>query len=668
MKSLSFRKVCYGLLLLAVASCSENEQLEVSMPQKNNLVGGIIENIDDVDSRVVVDDESLAGSALAFTWCAGDEIGVFTNKNEKNVKYTITTTENTKDAMFETSQSVSGTPLYAYYPYSTEAGDSYSSIKGSIASVQEVETYNSVPGLVRYGIEEAENNGVVTFNFKNLFSTVRFALDATGTDLEGERIKSVQIKVVRNFFTAVPIVGSYSFNASTGAYTRSNTSNIVTYEFTKYPELDENNSFVFAASLFSTIKKSSDRIYFTVTATGHTASFYINSGVTMAQNKGYNFDLKICNGKSLSVKENDVEVPEGVDEPETPSEPDPEPETPTEPSEPEPTPETVTGKFTCATYNVDGLPKKISFITINGDGPGSDGTKNISQKMAQQGWDFIGFSEDFAYHTELTSAMGAYTFGTHRGSVSSISSNNTDGLGFATQNSTCSFGSTESWTQFTSSAGGLTSGANTCIKKGFRHYVVTMTNGVAVDVLITHMNTYSSSGSSHINAQHAQLKQIAQYINTISANNRPIILMGDTNCRYTRHDFKTYFWSVLNSDLTYADPWVEYQWNGVYPTYPSKSLMVSDATGTNADTDIICENTQKGEVVDKVIYINKAGNPVQIKANSYLRDYDNFVGLADHMPIVVEFKYEKKVENNSNTPAAANYNSVVMNGGNAFGL
>lgn len=660
----TIRKVVMLAVLAAATSCS-NEQLEVSMPQKNNVVGGIIENLDYVDSRVVVDDESLAGSALAFTWCAGDEIGVFTNKNEKNVKYTITAAENTKDAMFETSQSVSGTPLYAYYPYSTEAGDSYSSIKGSISSVQEVETYNSVPGLVRYGTEESENNGVVTFNFKNLFSTVRFALDATGTDLEGERIKSVQIKVVRNFFTAVPIVGNYSFNASTGAYTRSNTSNIVTYEFTKYPELDENNSFVFAASLFSTIKKSSDRIYFTVTATGHTASFYITSGVTMAQNKGYNFDLKISNGKSLSVKANDVEVPEGVDDPETPSEPDPEPETPTEPSEPDPTPETVTGTFTCATYNVDGLPKKISFITINGDGPGSDGTKNISQKMAQQGWDFVGFSEDFAYHTELTSAMGAYTFGTHRGSVSSISSNNTDGLGFATQNSTCSFGSTESWTQFTSSAGGLTSGANTCIKKGFRHYVVTMTNGVAVDVLITHMNTYSSSGSSHINAQHAQLKQIAQYINTISANNRPIILMGDTNCRYTRHDFNTYFWSVLNSDLTYADPWVEFQWNGVYPTYPSKSLMVSDATGTNADTDIICSTTQNGEVVDKVIYINKAGNPVQIKANSYLRDYDNFVGLADHMPIVVEFTYEFK---QASTESETGYDVTLANKGDLIGI
>ena len=307
-----------------------------------------------------------------------------------------------------------------------------------------------------------------------------------------------------------------------------------------------------------------------------------------------------------------------------------------------PTPEVVKGQFTCATYNVDGLPKKISLVTINSDGPGADGTKNISAKIATQNWDFVGFSEDFEYHSNLTSSLGSYQWGKHRGSISSSAlykTLDTDGLEFAARKATCSW-SAENITAFTSSYGGLTSGANTCIKKGFRHYPVTVAEGVVVDVVITHMNTYSSSGSSHINAQHAQLKQLAQYINSLVAkNNRPVILMGDTNCRYTRHDFKTYFWDVLDSYLTYADPWVDFQWGGVYPTYPSKSLMVSDATGTDSSTDIICADTQKGEVVDKIIYINNPGAPVQIKAQSYLRDYNNFKGLADHMPIVAPFEY-----------------------------
>ena len=206
--------------------------------------------------------------------------------------------------------------------------------------------------------------------------------------------------------------------------------------------------------------------------------------------------------------------------------------------------------------------------------------------------------------------------------------------------------------EFTSQAGGLFKGANTVVDKGFRHFAVTLTNGTeterddaVIDVIVTHMNTYDDDGTGHIDAQHAQLQQIAQYINSIIAvNKRPVIFMGDTNCRYTRHDFKTNFWSKFNSGLVVQDPWADFQWGGVYPEYGSKSLMVSDATGTDSSTDIICKDTQQGEVVDKIIYVNNANFDTAITAISYLRDYDNFNGLADHMPIVADFSYSRKVK------------------------
>ena len=649
-------------ILNLVTGCTNEEEFVIPELQ---CIEGTIEVLEETESRVSVNSESLDGT-LVWYWNPTDEIGVFTNKSENNVRYINTNqNENVTSVTFQPADGliVKGTPTYAYFPYNAASGTNISSLSGTLPQMQVInEKMDNIPGTYRYGTHKSTSSSISQFGFKNIFSTIRIKLDATGTELEGEDLKDLDIVVTRSG-KEVAICGDFTFNARYGTYTRSsNVYNSMNIQFAGEPTFD--GKVIFLTSMFPNVKKN-DNMNFTLRTANYTATFDVKSINNFTKNYTYTYTVNLVNATNLTIKKNETADGSGDGEEGGDNENGGENEGGTDNEGAEDT--FVTGTFTCATYNVDGLPKKISIITINGDGPGSDGTKNISQKMAQQGWDFVGFSEDFAYHTELTSAMGAYTFGTHRGSVSSISSNNTDGLGFATQNSTCSFGSTESWTQFTSSAGGLTSGANTCIKKGFRHYVVTMTNGVAVDVLITHMNTYSSSGSSHINAQHAQLKQIAQYINTISANNRPIILMGDTNCRYTRHDFNTYFWSVLNSDLTYADPWVEYQWNGVYPTYPSKSLMVSDATGTNADTDIICENTQKGEVVDKVIYINKAGNPVQIKANSYLRDYDNFVGLADHMPIVVEFKYEKTVENSSNTPATANYNSVVMNGGNAIG-
>lgn len=302
-------------------------------------------------------------------------------------------------------------------------------------------------------------------------------------------------------------------------------------------------------------------------------------------------------------------------------------EDPDQPVTPDPDqPETITGTFTCATYNVDGLPS-----IINDDGPGSSGTKSISSKIATSGWDIVTFQENFDNNDELLSAMtSVYTFGTHRKfnyATALLSTCDTDGLGFATLNSTCSF-SDESWWAFTDKYGGLSSGADEKLKKGIRHYVVTMKDGVEIDLLVTHMN--SGDSNDHISARASQLKEIAAYINEISANNRPIIFMGDTNCRYTRDDMFGCLLNLLNKNLTYADPWVEFSWNGVYPTYPSASIMTGDY------------GMQKGEVVDKIIYINNSNADTQIKANNYL--HDESYTFADHKPVVAEFTYVRTVK------------------------
>lgn len=306
-------------------------------------------------------------------------------------------------------------------------------------------------------------------------------------------------------------------------------------------------------------------------------------------------------------------------------------EDPDQPVTPEPEePETITGTFTCATYNVDGLPEKVLlFITLNGDGPGEDGTKAISQKVSTSGWDFVAFQENFTYNDELESAMSNYTFGKHRSFsiASALATADTDGLGFATLNSTCSFLSETMWA-FEHKEGGLTDGANTSIKKGIRHYEVQFDNEVIVDVLITHMNTADSDAQ--IAAQNGQLQEVAEYINSIRSNNRPIIFMGDMNTRYTRNDYQTNFWGVLDASLTCADPWVEFMWDGVYPTYPSDSIMTGEY------------GMQKGEVVDKIIYINNSNADTQIKANNYL--HDEAYTFADHKPVVSEFTYVKSVQ------------------------
>ena len=305
------------------------------------------------------------------------------------------------------------------------------------------------------------------------------------------------------------------------------------------------------------------------------------------------------------------------------------------------------GTFTAASMNVDGLPQKIVGITINGDGPGSDGTKAISAKLNEMQWDIIGVSEDFNYNTELMSAMNNYNSGTHRGGVSSLK-NNTDGLNLIWKNTINVTG--EKWTSWNThySTGifGAGNGADGMIDKGYRYYQATIAEGVAVDVYILHMD--ADSDAEDIAARESQLTQLANAIKA-SDNKNPLIVMGDTNCRYTRENLQTLFIDAINADsrFTIQDAWVEKVRDGGYPTYGADAIVAKDKGG---DYDY-----PEAEIVDKLFYINNTDSDVTLTANSYsvVTDFTNSEGtaLADHWPILVEFAYTVKEQEHTHSYA-----------------
>lgn len=298
------------------------------------------------------------------------------------------------------------------------------------------------------------------------------------------------------------------------------------------------------------------------------------------------------------------------------------------------------GTFAAASYNIDGLP----LLAANLDGPGSNGTKTISSRLAGDAWDIIAFQEDFAYDSQLRGSMSNYTFGTYRGNVTSTSSNDTDGLGFATLSSTTSF-SGETFVKFNDAYGGIFDGANTCIEKGFRYYCVTLSGGANIDVYVTHMNSGSDQG--HKDARASQFQQLAQYIASID-NGNPVLVLGDFNARYTRDNIQTNFHNNLGAFATYlSDAWVELVDKcdingnllyaaGVYPESGS-SLVVEDKYDSNNKVNDIECTQQGGEVVDKIIYMNNPSSDVLIYADSFERDMD--YTEADHAPVVSEFTY-----------------------------
>ena len=281
--------------------------------------------------------------------------------------------------------------------------------------------------------------------------------------------------------------------------------------------------------------------------------------------------------------------------------------------------------FNAVALNVDGLPEKISGFTINEGAPGAAGATALCNAIANSGWSFCGFSEDFNYHSELTAAPAKnyYNFGAHGGTVGAsaiLGGADTDGLGFACLKSLSFSGGTRvEWSTYN---GFTDQGADGLISKGFRVYNVTFAEGVVVDVYVLHMD--ADSGEKDIAARETQLTQLANYIKS-NHNKRPVIILGDTNCRYTREHLKTGFIDVLNADsrFTIKDAWIEHMWDGVYPTYGSSSIMTSNY------------GPQKGEVVDKVFYINTTESDLVLEANSYL--HDTSIAISDHFPVVVNF-------------------------------
>ena len=670
MQQKSFTVVLAIATLLSV-SCTQDDLRRLS--PKNS----IIASIQSPSTRTAVDNSPTEGSVSGIVWTKGDQLGVFDQTGASQTLYTKDGDEPQAKATFKSDASTI-TPYRAYYPYSeSNNGRPWTSLLGNLPAEQPADGTLSGDYKVGQANGGTSENGY-EFVFTHLFSLCRITLNASGTALNGDKLKSIDISVTRGE-TPVRICGDFTFNLRTLAWAPETETEVensrISLTWTDGPTLD-GTPIISYISLFPNVKED-DKITISVHTENHTATISANCRVEFKRENIYNIPLTLDEYSSLEVDGNPVG---GGTEP-----------------EPTPEPTVTTGTFTACAFNVDGLPQKIGLITINGDGPGSSGTTTMAGIANNLGWDIIAASEDFEYNTQLVNGLSNYSHGTYRGTVgvgqALGSTANTDGLNFFWRTSTTS-ATGETCVQYNDAEGDLYNGANTCIKKGFRHYVVTVNakNNVVIDVYITHMNTYSGSGNTESNAYVkavlSQLRQLRDYVLTnAKANKRPAVIMGDTNMRYTRHDIKKNFLDVVaaydnNAGYTVSDPWVEFHRGGVYPQWNSLSLMTRFAFAGDTENDIVCADNQKGEVVDKIWYINVPGAEVQLKATAHQNDVDNFrkstssvsysgvmvedangtktsgntkynsgltvsytkdVGYSDHFPVVTTFEWTKTV-------------------------
>ena len=620
-------------------------------------------------TKSCIDPTVYSQNKVGLLWTSGDKLGVFGSANSKNVAFSNSLSSAAATAAFSGTLGDGETPQYAYYPYTSDNdGKAYDALAGKVSAVQR---YSVSDGLLsddwKYGTYSTADGDGYRFKMNSLFALAKIVVDATGSAVEGESLKGVSIKATSDSGVRA-INGNFTFSAADGSYSLTKVeADYTTMEWSDEAVLSSGKKYTGYITLIPSIVEG-DKITITVTTNKHKAVYEVPCLQSLQSGYIYDFPMTLT---ELATKMNAAygtdpviaEIATGGEggsgeggsgeggSGEGGGSTDPEPTV-------------TTGTFTACAFNVDGLPS-----IVNSDGPGSSGTTTMAGIANNLGWDIIAASEDFEYNTQLVNGLSNYSHGTYRGSVGfgqtlgSVA--DTDGLNFFWRTSTTS-ATGETYVKYNDAEGDLYNGANTCIKKGFRHYEVTVdaTNNVVIDVYITHMNTYSGSGNTESNAYVkavlSQLRQLRDYVlEKAKANKRPAVIMGDTNMRYTRHDIKTNFLDVVaaydsNAGYTVSDPWVEFHRDGVYPQWDALSLMTRFAFAGDAENDIVCADNQKGEVVDKIWYLNVPGAEVQLKATAHQNDVDNFrksTSNVSYSGVMVED------ENGSNTSGNTKYSS-----------
>ncbi|KAK8039038.1 hypothetical protein PG993_007449 [Apiospora rasikravindrae] len=269
----------------------------------------------------------------------------------------------------------------------------------------------------------------------------------------------------------------------------------------------------------------------------------------------------------------------------------------------------ASGDFNVLTMNVAGLPEILQGNDVPGDK--TVNSKTMGTKFSEYNYDMIHVQEDFNYHASIyetdnhpyrTATSGGVPFGSGLNSLSTKYFFNYNRVKW----DTCS----------------NASGADCLTPKGFTFMRVQVDEGIYVDFYNLHAD--AGTEPDDLKARAANLKQVADYIDTHSVGNA-VVVFGDTNSRYSRTADVIRVFGTQNG-LT--DAWVELIRNGVVPTEES-----------------LCDNPSKTdycETVDKILY--RASATVDLKATHWGYESTKFLQadgniLSDHNPITANFTY-----------------------------
>ncbi len=262
------------------------------------------------------------------------------------------------------------------------------------------------------------------------------------------------------------------------------------------------------------------------------------------------------------------------------------------------------GTFSTLTYNIAGLLEPFSSSR-----PATN-TKIISCKI--RGYSIVNVQEDFNYHADLYDSCDDHPY----------RSPTSGGMGIGSGLNSLSYFPFE---DFSRSRWSDCNGVDCLTPKGWTSMRVQLQDGVYLSVYNLH--SQAQTEPKDLEARRKNMLQMLNAIETESGSDA-ILVMGDTNTRYTREG------DNIEEFLKrgFRDVWIDLVRNGQVPQ-----------RGEPALTNCAPRTSSNCEVVDKVLY--RSSRSLQLQPLSYLVDDSFFVDaagapLSDHYPIAVEWRYE----------------------------
>lgn len=296
-----------------------------------------------------------------------------------------------------------------------------------------------------------------------------------------------------------------------------------------------------------------------------------------------------------------------------------------------------TTSFRVMTLNVDGLPRKFTFLDINPDGPGSPGSERISQYIAAQDPDIVAMQECFNYRWEIWSRLfAAYEHDEWTGGIS-LEEHDIDWRHPQHTRFPCD-GLNTAWHRdirstayervaHRQSFGKFSHAFDDLITKGFRRHELTLADGTQVVVYNTHFDASDDTDvalgrdARDREARRDQWRQLRDHVLT-HLDRRPVILTGDFNSLYTTDSILSTFIDPIEATgrATVGDCWVRLCNGNAYPA--------------------LGNDTHPSEPLDKILYVNPTGGlllePIALTVDTVGYLYDG-QPLGDHYPVTATF-------------------------------